>query len=285
MRAIISAYRKLSKIRISVMVVLTALMGFYLGSESPSYVLAIALSLGTGLLASGASSFNQVIERNFDAQMLRTQSRPLVEKILTVRHAFGFSLLLTIVGGGILLYFFSTLSFAIGMITHLSYVFVYTPLKRKTHLSTLVGAVPGALPPVIGWVAATGSIQPLAVILFLLLFFWQMPHFLAIGWLYVSDYRKAHFPILPVVDRGDKAFTARQSLLYAVVLLPLVLFPTLLGYTGIWYVGGSFILTTLFIGLNVRLFMLRTTAAARWVLLGSVIYLPLLLILMILDKV
>ncbi|MEE8217874.1 MAG: heme o synthase, partial [Vicinamibacteria bacterium] len=192
----------LTKPRITTLVIFTTLVGFVTSSPDPVPVLPLLWALvGTGCVAAGASVLNQVIERRTDALMLRTRTRPLPAGRMTPRDATLFGALLSVIGLGMLLWGSGPLAAAVAVATLVSYLAVYTPLKRRTPLATLVGAVPGALPPVIGWAAAQGSLDGGAFVLFAILFLWQIPHFLAIAWLYRDDYARGGLPMLPVVDR------------------------------------------------------------------------------------
>src|SRR5512143_765515 len=231
---------ELTKPRITVMVVFTSLVGFVMASPGPLALPLLALALvGTGLVASGAAVLNQVIERDTDALMLRTRGRPLAAGRVSLLEAVVFGALVTGAGLAVLLLGCGALPALVALTTWSSYLFLYTPLKRRTPLATLVGAVPGALPPVIGWTAASGSLEPGAFILFAILFLWQVPHFLAIAWLYRDDYARAGFPTLPVLDR-EGTFTARQAAVYCLALLFVSLAPFASGFAGPAYLAGAF---------------------------------------------
>jgi protoheme IX farnesyltransferase len=265
---------ELSKPRITTMVVVTALVGFVTASPRPwaATVLAAAL-LGTGLVAAGASVLNQVMERDTDALMLRTRTRPLPAGRVSPRAATLFGAMLTAAGLATLLPACGPLAAAVAFVTWASYLFAYTPLKRRTPLATLVGAVPGALPPVIGWTAARGSLDAGAFILFAILFLWQVPHFLAIAWLYREDYARARFPMLPVLDR-DGAFTGRQVVVHSLALLLVSLAPVAAGLAGPFYLAGAFVLGVGLTLFALRLARARDLVAARGLFLASVLYLP-----------
>ena len=265
---------ELTKPRITVMVVFTSLVGFVMASPGPLDVPLLALALaGTGLVASGAAVLNQVIERDTDALMLRTRQRPLAAGRVDVSEAVGFGALVTAGGLAVLLWGCGALSALVALATWASYLFVYTPLKRRTPLATLVGAVPGALPPVIGWTAATRSLDPGAFILFAIMFLWQVPHFLAIAWIYRDDYARGGFPMLPVVDR-EGTFTARQAVVHSLALLLVSLAPVAAGMAGPIYLGGALLLGVALTAFSVRLLSARDLAAARGLFLASVLYLP-----------
>jgi protoheme IX farnesyltransferase len=264
---------ELTKPRITLMVVFTALVGFVTaaGPVEP-WRLAAAL-VGTGLVASGAAVLNQVLERDTDARMLRTRHRPLPSGRVSLFEARLFGHAVTATGLLLLAWQCGWLPAAVALATWASYLFVYTPLKRRTPLATIVGAVPGALPPVIGWTAASGAIEPGAVILFAILFLWQIPHFLAIAWLYRDDYERGGFPMLPVVDR-EGSFTARQTVVHSLALLLVSIAPVAAGLAGRLYLAGAFLLGVALTLFAVRLLRQRDLPAARGLFIASVLYLP-----------
>ena len=265
---------ELTKPRITAMVVFTTLVGFVTASTGavPLGSLLAALA-GTALVAAGASVLNQVIERGTDALMHRTRARPLPAGRLAPVDATVFGVLLSAVGLGVLLWRSGSLAAAVAAVTLVSYLALYTPLKRVTPLSTLVGAVPGALPPVIGWAAARGTLDGGAWVLFTIMFLWQVPHFLAIAWLYRDDYARAGFPMLPVLDR-EGGFTARQTVIHSLALLITSLAAGAAGMGGAWYLGGAFVLGVALTLFALRLVSTRDLAAARGLFLASVVYLP-----------
>lgn len=273
-RVALGDWVELTKPRITTMVLFTTLVGF--ATSSPERVhlpdLAIAL-LGTGLVASGAAVLNQVLERDTDALMLRTRDRPLPGGRVSPTDASVFGGALSVLGLGVLYGASHPLAAGVAALTLVSYLAVYTPLKRRTPFSTLVGAVPGALPPVIGWAAARGSLDGGAWVLFAILFLWQIPHFLAIAWLYRDDYARAGFPMLPVVDR-EGAFTARQAVVHCLALLLVSLAAAAAGLGGPWYLGGAFVLGVALTLFALRLAFARSLPAARGLFLASVLYLP-----------
>jgi protoheme IX farnesyltransferase len=273
-RAAAADWLELTKPRITTMVVFTALVGFAVAGPSPLWTDLLAAALvGTGLVAAGASALNQVLERDTDALMLRTRTRPVPSGRILPGEARRFGALLTAAGLGLLLCRCGPLAAAVALATWASYLFVYTPLKRRTPLATLVGAVPGALPPVIGWAAASASLDPGAFLLFAILFLWQVPHFLAIAWLYRDDYARAGFPMLPVIDR-EGSFTARQAVLHCLALLLVSLAPFAAGLAGPAYLAGAFLLGTALTLCAVRLARERDLVSARGLFLASVLYLP-----------
>ncbi|NIR44792.1 MAG: protoheme IX farnesyltransferase [Gemmatimonadetes bacterium] len=274
----------LTKPGITRLVLVTAAVGFYLGSSGgfDGIPLFHAL-LGTGLLAAGTNALNQYAERRVDAAMKRTAKRPLPAGRLRAPTALAFSAGISVAGFVYLMALVNTLTAALGAAALLIYIFVYTPLKRRSWLCTLVGAVPGAIPPLMGWTAATGRLDPPAWVLFGIVFLWQMPHFYAIGWMYRQDYARAGFPMLPVLD-DEGTRTARQIVLYTLALLAVSLLTTVMGLTGALYLFGALTLGLAFLGLGLVLAAARTGLNARRLFLGSVIYLPILLLLMVADK-
>ncbi len=283
-RASAADWLELTKPRITMLVVFTAHVGFVLASaDSPWTGRLMAALVGTGLVAAGASTLNMVLERATDALMNRTRSRPIPAGRIRPGEARVFGALLTISGLVLLASVCGALAALVAFATWASYLFLYTPLKRKTHLSTLVGAVPGALPPVIGWAAASGRLEPGAFILFAIIFLWQVPHFLAIAWLYRDDYERAGFPMLPVIDREGR-LTGRQAVLHSVALLVVSLAPAAAGLGGTLYLAGAFVLGIALTLAAVRLARARDVAAARFLFLASVLYLPALTSLLLLAK-
>ena len=273
-RASAADWLELTKPRITLLVVFTALVGFVTASSaSPWSGLLTAALLGTGLVAAGASAINMVMERDTDALMHRTRSRPIPAGRIRPSDARWFGALLTVSGLAILAGLCNPLASLVAFATWASYLFLYTPLKRRTHLSTLVGAVPGALPPVIGWAAASESLDPGAFILFAILFLWQIPHFLAIAWLYREDYERGGFPLLPVIDREGR-LTGRQAVLHSVALLVVSLAPVAAGLGGALYLAGALVLGIALTLSALRLAITRNRPAARALFLASVLYLP-----------
>jgi len=278
-------YVELSKPRIVLMVLVTAFVGFYLGSESvPDYSKLLQMLFGTALAAAGTLALNQVLERDTDAKMERTRRRPLPDGRLQTREALWFGLLVTAAGLVYLLLAVNLLSALVTGLITASYLLWYTPMKLRSSLCVLVGAVPGALPPVIGWVAATGSLDVGAGVLFAIMFLWQVPHTLAIARLYRSDYARAGIQFLPVIDLNGES-TSRQVITHTAALLAVSLLPTLLGVAGPVYFVVAFILGVGFLLSGVRLALESTLPRARALLFASLIYLPVLLLVMALDRV
>ena len=264
---------------------LTAAAGFYLGARDHVNLLLLANTLiGTALVAGGTNAWNQIRERDVDARMARTRRRPLPSGRLTPRAAIWFATAITVAGVVYLGLTVNLLTAVLAALTFASYVLLYTPLKRKTSLNTLVGAVPGALPIVGGWTAAGGSLGAAVAALFWILFLWQLPHFLALAWLYREDYRASGLRMLSVADPEGHA-TARMTLAYAAALVPVSLVPTLLGVTGPLYFFGALALGLAYAGVSARMSPAPTTARAWRLFLVSIVYLPALLTLMVLDKV
>jgi heme o synthase len=283
-RRVMHDFVELTKPRLNLLVLLTTLGGVYLGSPAgvPFTVLFHTL-VGTALVAGGAAALNQVWERESDALMRRTRTRPLPAGRMGVVEGTTFGVLLSLAGLIQLAVAVNALSAAVAALTLVSYVLVYTPLKRRTSLSTLVGGIPGALPPVIGWTAATGTITLPALVLFGIVFLWQMPHFLAIAWLCRDDYAAAGIPMLPVLE-PDGRRTGQQAFLYAAVLWPVSLLPAGVGLAGLPYSIVATALGFLLIGLAAAFARERTMLAARRLFLFSIIYLPLLWSALVIDR-
>jgi heme o synthase len=268
-------YVALAKPRLNVLVVATAGVGYYLGSLTVLDPVRFATTvIGTALVAAGASALNQVYERRVDSLMERTRLRPLPDGRIQPAEASVFGLVLSTLGLLLLAFGVNLLSSFVALATLVIYVGIYTPLKQRTSFATVVGAVPGALPPVIGWAGATGAITHEAWLLFGIVFLWQMPHFLAIAWLYREDYAAAGFPMLPVIEPDGRS-TARQVTAYGAALVPVSLAPAMVGLTTPTYFVGALVLGLAFLGLALRFAWRRPQTDARWLFLGSIIYLPL----------
>jgi protoheme IX farnesyltransferase len=275
----------LTKPRITAMVVLTAGIGLLLASSvAPEPVTALHLLLGTWLVAAGSSALNHLLERDRDARMRRTADRPLPAGRLRPRTALAVGAGLSGAGTLELAWGVGIVPAALGLVAFTAYVAVYTPLKLKSSLATLVGAVPGAIPPMMGWSAVTGRVDLGAWILFLLLFLWQLPHFLAIAWICREDYARAGFPMLPVLHPDGRS-TARQMVLYSAALLPVSVGPTALGLTGWPYFAGTLALGLGFLACCWGFGRTLSERAARRVLVASVVYLPAVLGVMVIDRV
>ncbi len=275
---------ELTKPRITLMVVLTAGIGLLLAAGgAPPALLVLATLTGTGLVSAGGSTLNHVLERDTDRLMRRTANRPLAAGRMAPDTALAFGLVLTVVGLLVLALAINLLSALLGAVAFSGYVFVYTPLKRVTSLATVVGAVPGALPPMMGWVAVSGRIEAGAWVLFGILFLWQLPHFLAIAWMYRDDYSRAGLPVFTTGDSGGNR-TARQMLLWAAALVPVSLLPSALGLTGATYFVGALVLGLGLLAACLGFSLSHSSHAARRLLLASVVYLPAVLAIMVLDR-
>jgi heme o synthase len=278
-------YLELTKPRVVLMVLVTTWVGFYLGSlGEPDYLRLAYTLIGTALAGGGTLALNQLIEREADAKMTRTCLRPLPDGRLQPIDALVFGVLITVGGLVYLALMVNRLSALITTTITVSYLFAYTPLKTKTSLCSIVGAVPGALPPVIGWVAARETLDIEALVLFTIMFLWQMPHSLAIGWLYRDDYARAGFRLLPVIDLEGRS-TGRQVVSNCLALLAVSLLPTLIGFTGVTYFFSALALGSMFLWCGLNLALSCSPTAARRLLFASLVYLPILLIIMVFDKV
>jgi heme o synthase len=249
-----------------------------------NWVLLLNTLAGTGLVAAGASALNQWIERDYDAKMLRTQSRPLPSGRMQPTTVVILGGVSSVAGLIYLAMAANLLTSVLGAVTLVSYVFIYTPLKRVTWLNTLVGAIPGALPPLMGWTAARNELSGEGWALFAILAFWQLPHFFAIAWIYRDQYAKAGFVMLPNVDAGGK-YTGQQTVSNALALFIVSLCPFLFRMTGTLYLAGAVVLGVAFLFYSIRFSRQLTLSRARQLFLASVLYLPLLLTLMVFDKV
>jgi protoheme IX farnesyltransferase len=281
--SVIGDYVALAKPRLNFLVVLTSAAGYYLGAiGQPEWWPMAQAVAGTALVAGGAAALNQVYERDTDRLMRRTRMRPLPDGRVRPEEARAFGLVLSAAGLALLGATANLWAAILALATLVIYLIVYTPLKRRSAAATLVGAVPGALPPLIGWAAARGSVTAGGWTLFAIVFVWQVPHFMAIAWMYREDYGKAGFPMLPVIE-PDGRRTARQALLYAAALVPVSLSPALAGVAGSAYFWVAAALGAALLWLAVRFNASRTDAAARALFFGSIAYLPLLWAAMILD--
>ena len=275
----------LTKPELTLLSVVTALGGAYLASATGSGLgVLLHTFLGTFLVGGGAGTLNQYAERNLDALMRRTENRPVPAGRVSQRVALLFGLALSIGGVAHLALFTQPLAAFLAVATLVSYLLLYTPLKRITPFATVVGGIPGALPPLIGWAAVTGDLTMGAWSLFFILFFWQMPHFLALGWMYRKDYARAQYRLLTVVDPSGEA-ASRQILIYTIALIPASLMPTMVGTLGLLYFVGALILSVTLLQVAIRLYRDRSNVTARKLFFGSLLYLSLLVGLMILDRV
>jgi protoheme IX farnesyltransferase len=276
-------YIELGKPRITLLVVLTAAVGYALGVpefHAGAFFCAIA---GTALVAGGASALNQFAEREADARMFRTRGRPLPAGRLAPGEALSFGLAISALGLALLAAGTNVLTLGLGLAALGSYVLAYTPLKRVTSLCTVVGAVPGAIPPLMGWAAARGSLDLTAWALFAILFLWQLPHFLALAWIYREDYARGGFPMLSLAD-ADGASAARQALLYAAALLPVTLAAGLFAGAGMVFLAGALSCGAAFLACAALFARRREVSWARRLFLASVLYLPAVLSLMVFDR-
>lgn len=274
----------LVKLRLTLLVLLTTLVGFYLGTQGAVDLgLLLHTLLGTALVASGAAALNELLEREHDARMRRTATRPLPSGRMQPGTVLGLGVLFSVVGLGWLAWGSNGVTCLVAALSLLTYLLLYTPLKRATWMNTLVGAVPGGLPPLIGWTAAQGGLTPAGWSLFAILACWQIPHFMAIAWMYREEYAKAGFVMLPSVDATGQR-TGRQAVGFAALLLAASVWPYWLGLVGVVYLAGALALGGAFLGLAVLFAQELDLARARRLFFGSIIYLPLLLGLMVLAK-
>lgn len=282
-RGRLADYLELSKPNIVGLILVTVAAGFALASVGRvDLVLLVHALVGSALVAAGSNALNQILERRVDASMRRTRSRPLPSGRLRTAQSAVFAWTFGVLGILYLALLTNWIVAVLAAATLGSYVFVYTPLKRVTSLSTLVGAVPGALPIVGGWAAARGSVDLAAWVLFAILFLWQLPHFLALAWLYREDYARAGLRMLSVTSGAETTF--RQALLYAVALLPVSLVPTVLGTTGSVYFVGALVLSGWLIAATLAVTLDHSPKKARKLFLATILYLPLILALMVVDK-
>ncbi len=282
---------QLTKPRLNALAVATTLGGYYMAgpatvlgdSGSSGGWLLFNTVVGTALVAGGSAAFNQYYERVTDGLMRRTRVRPLPEGRLQPAEALWFAIAITAIGLTQLALGANLLAAAVALVTLVAYVGVYTPMKLRSPFSTVVGAIPGALPPIIGWAAVRGSLEPVSWVLFAIGFLWQMPHFLAIAWLYRADYERAGFPMLPVIEPDGRS-TGRQAVAYAAALVPVSLAPVAFGLSGPLYFVAAFVLSASFLALTLWFAAKRSTASARALFFGSIVYLPLLWTFMIASK-
>ena len=281
---IIQAYIELIKPSILIMVLITTLLGYYLGNEGAiSWIKLTWTLLGTGLSAGGASALNQYLEREQDKLMERTCNRPLPAGILQPQSALLFGISAVIIGSIILVLKINTLTGFLSLLTAFMYVLIYTPMKKLTWLNTSLGSIPGALPPLGGWVAATGNVDSGAWILFAILYLWQHPHFFAIAWMCKDEYEKAGFKMLPVIEPNGTRMI-RQIFWHLSLLFPVGLLPFIIGMSGNIYLYGTTILTLLYFLSAIPMLKEKSTKNASRILKASVLYLPLLIVIIIIDK-
>jgi len=279
-----NAYVALTKPDVSLLVLITTAAGYYMGVRGPvSWLHMSHVIFGTLLIAGGTAALNHYLERESDRYMRRTASRPLPSGVLQPGRALAFGVALAMAGAVDLYLAAGLLACSLGVLTCLSYLLAYTPLKKRTVWATFVGAFPGAVPPLIGWAAATGSLDRGAWLLFGILFLWQFPHFYAISWMYREDYARAGILMLPVVDReGIRTF--RQIILYATALVGVSLLPAVLGLAGVVYFFGALVVCTALVQVCLWAASNKTNARAKWLMHATVLHIPVLLGLMIYDK-
>jgi heme o synthase len=284
---VLSDYWSLTKPEVNFLIAVTAAAGFWMGAPASfahfPWASLLHTLIGTILVASGAATLNQLIEVRFDAQMRRTARRPLVSRRIEPAHALWFGISLSVIGTIYLAVTTNALASLLSILTLLGYLFLYTPLKRKTPLCTLIGALPGAAPPLIGWAAACGRLDGNAWLLFAIVFLWQFPHFMAIAWMYREDYARAGYLVLPAGKSRDR-FVAWQTLLPCLALLAVALGPAIRGESGISYFAGALVLGGAFIRYSARFALQMSTVSARRLLFASILYLPLLFALLALDR-
>ena len=280
----ISSFLELTKPRISILVVVTAGFGYFLGGKGVAGQVGSMLQflIGTALVAGGAGALNHLLERDADRRMERTRDRPVAAGLIRASSALSFGIGLVLAGLITLLLTSNLLTAFLALLSAFLYVVVYTPMKRMTWLNTSFGAIPGALPPMGGWTAATGDLEPGAWALFAILFVWQHPHFFAIAWLFREDYARGGFKMLPVVEPDGKS-TCRQIIVFSVLLIPLSTLPSFLGLSGPVYMIGAILLGLGMLAVSILLTVTRSNLDARRLLRASVLYLPLLLILSVAD--
>jgi len=285
LKGLAADYAELVKARLTFLVLLSALVGFVMASGRVLDVgLMVQTLFATALVAAGAASLNQWLEREADGKMERTRNRPLPSGRMQAQEALVFGSVVSLIGIVYLAVSVNVLACLIALITLASYLFVYTPLKRVTWLNTIVGAVPGALPPLIGWAAASGGLSAEGWVLFAIVFFWQMPHFFAIAWIYRDDYKAGGFEMLPAVD-PEGASTGRLSVFHTMTLVPIALMPTILGLSGPVYFVSALVLGLAYLGFAIRFSLRKTSRNAWWLFAASVAYLPLLLGVMVFDRI
>ena len=280
----LGAYISLTKPDVSFLVLMTTGAGFYMGARGPiEWLHMLHVVFGTMMIAAGTAALNHYIERESDRYMRRTASRPLPTGQLTPAEALRFGVALCIVGAIDLYFVAGYLACLLGVVTSVSYLLAYTPLKKRTVWATFVGAIPGAIPPMIGWTAATGKLDTGAWLLFAILFFWQFPHFHAISWMYREDYARAGILMLPVVDK-DGTRTFRQIVLYAAMLVAVSLLPAIMGFAGVLYFFGALVTCTALVQVCLWAAHAKTNSRAKWLMHATVMHIPILLGLMMYDK-
>lgn len=282
-KSIIKSYVELCKPRILILVLVTATIGYYLGGKGiNSYSVWISLLIGTAFVCAGSAVLNHYLEREFDSKMHRTKTRPIPIGKITPKEALSFGIALTFLGLFLLYVKVNILTAFLSLLTSFLYIMVYTPMKRVSWLNTTFGAVPGAIPPLGGWAAATGTLNFDAGMLFLILFIWQHPHFYSIAWMFRDDYKRGGFVMLPNVDPYGKR-TDSQILFYSMILIPVSVMPTILGMSGIIYCVGALLSGFGLLLISINFIQSKTILNAQKLLRATVIYLPILLSLIIID--
>ena len=280
----LGAYIALTKPEVSLLVLMTTGAGFYMGAHGPMpWLHMLHVIFGTMMIAAGTAALNHYIERESDRFMRRTASRPLPTGQLTPAEALRFGLGLALAGAVDLYYSAGSIACLLGVFTSLSYLLAYTPLKKRTVWATFIGAIPGAIPPMIGWTAATGELGTGAWLLFAIVFLWQFPHFHAISWMYREDYARAGILMLPVVDK-DGTRTFRQIVLYAASLVAVSLLPAIMGFAGMLYFFGALVTCTGLVQVCLWAASAKTNTRAKWLMHATVLHIPILLGLMMYDK-
>lgn len=276
-------FLSLTKPRLNFLVLITTVAAYYLGAgETKPLLLLLHTVVGTALVAGGASALNQVWERETDRLMRRTRLRPLPDLRLHPQDALWFGVLISAIGIAELALGVNLRTGIVALITLVSYVVLYTPLKVRTSLSTIVGALPGALPALIGWAAATNTLSIEGWVLTAIVFMWQMPHFLAIAWMFRDDYARAGMPLLPVIEPDGRS-TGRQSVLYTAALIPVSFLPTAVGLATVWYMAAAIVLGAVMLVMSIEFSATRDTPTAKRLFFGSIIYLPILWIVLLAD--
>lgn len=279
-------FYELTKPRMNFLVVITTMVGYYMaGRDRHDWPLLLSAMVGTAMTAAGASVLNQYLERELDKNMPRTRNRPLPAGRLLPIEALAFGVVLGVAGVTVLTFMVNPLTAVLGAITLLTYLFVYTPMKRVSSLNTVVGAIPGAIPPMMGWTAATGVLSIEAIALFAILFIWQMPHFLAIAILYKNDYAAGGFIMLPNADDENLSMTVRQIVVYGLTMIPVSIMPTMVGLCGPIYFTIALMLGIAYLSYGVSIAASRSRLDARKLFFASIIYLPLLMAAMMYDRI
>ena len=282
-KKLLSAYIELTKPRITSMVLVTTVLGFYLGGKGiVSMLILVYLILGVTFVSGGSSALNHYLEREFDSKMLRTKHRPIPMGIILPARALNFGIILTLLGIFILYVKVNILTAFLSLLTSFLYIMVYTPMKRVSWLNTTIGAIPGAIPPLGGWAAATGGLSFEAGILFLILFLWQHPHFYAIAWMMRDDYKRGGFKMLPVIEPDGKRMF-NHILWFTVAMIPVSLIPAAIGMSGLIYFSGALISGIILLIISQNFIYSKSMIDARRLLRATVIYLPVLLTLIIMD--